>query len=71
MVKNVNGLPISIKDVAKVQFGSAVRYGALTQDGQGEVVGGLVMMLKGANSNDVIVRVKERMADIQKSFRKV
>ena len=68
VVKNVNGLPISIKDVAKVQFGSAVRYGTLTQDGQGEVVGGLVMMLKGANSNDVIVRVKERMADIQKSL---
>jgi len=68
VVKNVNGLPISIKDVAKVQFGSAVRYGTLTQDGEGEVVGGLVMMLKGANSNDVIVRVKERMADIQKSL---
>ena len=71
VVKNVNGLPISIKDVAKVQFGSAVRYGTLTQDGEGEVVGGLVMMLKGANSNDVIVRVKERMAEIQKSFQKV
>jgi len=68
VVKNVNGLPISIKDVAKVQFGSAVRYGTLTQDGEGEVVGGLVMMLKGANSNDVIVRVKERMTEIQKSL---
>ena len=68
VVKNVNGLPISIKDVAKVQFGSAVRYGTLTQNGEGEVVGGLVMMLKGANSNDVIVRVKERMAEIQKSL---
>ena len=41
---------------------------ALTQDGEGEVVGGLVMMLKGANSNDVIERVKERMAAIQKSL---
>lgn len=68
VVKNINGLPITIKDVAKVQFGSAVRYGTLTQDGEGEVVGGLVMMLKGANSNDVIVRVKERMAAIQKSL---
>ena len=68
VIKNVNGLPVSIKDVAKVQFGSAVRYGALTQDGEGEVVGGLVMMLKGANSNDVIERVKERMTDIQKSL---
>jgi len=68
LVKNVNGLPITVKDVAKVQFGSAVRYGTLTQDGEGEVVGGLVMMLKGANSNDVIERVKERMAAIQKSL---
>ena len=68
VIKNVNGLPISIRDVAQVRFGSAVRYGTLTQDGEGEVVGGLVMMLKGANSNDVIVRVKERMKDIQKSL---
>lgn len=68
VVKNINGLPILVKDVAEVKFGTAIRYGALTQDGEGEVVGGLVMMLKGANSNDVIERVKERMAEIQKSL---
>lgn len=68
VVKNQSGLPITIKDVATVKFGKAIRYGALTQDGEGEVVGGLVMMLKGANSNDVIERVKERMAEIQKSL---
>ena len=68
VVKNINGLPISIKDVATVQYGAAVRYGALTQDGEGEVVGGLVMMLKGANSNDVIERVKERISLIQESL---
>ncbi len=68
VIKNVNGIPILIKDVATVKFGTAVRYGALTQDGEGEVVGGMVMMLKGANSNDVIERVKERMAEIQKSL---
>jgi cobalt-zinc-cadmium resistance protein CzcA len=68
VVKNVNGIPILIKDVAKVKFGKAVRYGAVTQNGEGEVVGGMVMMLKGANSNDVIARVKERMAEIQKSL---
>jgi len=66
-VKNQNGIPILIKDIAKVQYGKAVRYGALTQDGE-EVVGGLIMMLKGANSNDVIVRVKDRMDEIQKSL---
>lgn len=68
VVKTTNGLPIQIKDVAKVQYGSAIRYGALTQDGVGEVVGGLVMMLKGANSNDVISNVKERMKLIQQSL---
>ena len=68
VIKNENGVPITVNDVADVRFGSAVRYGALTQDGEGEVVGGLVMMLKGANSNEVIVRVKDRMAEIQKSL---
>ncbi|MAD98858.1 MAG: CusA/CzcA family heavy metal efflux RND transporter [Flavobacteriaceae bacterium] len=68
VIKNDNGVPITVNDVADVRFGSAVRYGALTQDGEGEVVGGLVMMLKGANSNEVIVRVKDRMAEIQKSL---
>ena len=68
VIKNVEGLPITIKDVAKVQFGRAVRYGALTKDGKGEAVGGMILMLKGANSNDVIEAVKSRMADIQKSL---
>ena len=68
LVKNTNNIPITIGDIATVQFGSAIRYGALTQDGEGEVVGGLVMMLKGANSNEVIDNVKERMAQIEKSL---
>ncbi|MCL4155320.1 UNVERIFIED_CONTAM: hypothetical protein GTU68_046879, partial [Idotea baltica] len=67
-IKNTNNIPITIGDIATVQFGSAIRYGALTQDGEGEVVGGLVMMLKGANSNDVIENVKDRMAQIEKSL---
>ncbi|MDA9343579.1 CusA/CzcA family heavy metal efflux RND transporter [Algibacter sp.] len=67
-VKNINNIPVTIADIATVQFGSAIRYGALTQDGEGEVVGGLVMMLKGANSNDVIENVKERMAQIEESL---
>lgn len=67
-VKNTNNIPITIGDIAKVQFGAAIRYGALTQDGEGEVVGGLVMMLKGANSNVVIENVKQRMAQIEKSL---
>ena len=68
LVKNINNQPVFIRDVASVRYGSFVRYGAFTKDGKGEAVGGIVMMLKGENSNDVIKRVKERMALIQKSL---
>ena len=68
VVKNSEGIPISIKDVARVKIGSAVRYGALTKNGEGEAVGGMIMMLKGANSNEVISHVKERINEIQKSL---
>jgi cobalt-zinc-cadmium resistance protein CzcA len=63
-----NGLPVLIRDIAKVQFGSAVRYGAMTRNDEGEVVGGLVLMLKGANSSKVIGNVKERIEQIRKSL---
>lgn len=68
VVKTVDGIPIRIKDVAEVQFGSAVRYGAFTKDGKGEAVGGIIMMLKDANSNEVIDNVKERIVQIQESL---
>lgn len=68
VVKTVNGIPITIKDVATVQFGKSIRYGAFTKDGGGEAVGGMVLMLKGANSNEVISAVKERIEEIQKSL---
>ncbi|MCS6794694.1 MAG: CusA/CzcA family heavy metal efflux RND transporter [Raineya sp.] len=63
-----NGMPVLVRDVGKVRLGSAIRYGAMTQDGKGEVVGGIVMMLKGANSAQVIERVKQRIAEIQKTL---
>jgi len=65
---NPNGIPILIKDVAMVQFGSAVRYGAMTYNGEVDAVGGVVMMLKGSNSAEVVGRVKAKMATIQKSL---
>lgn len=65
---NPNGIPILIKDVADVRLGSAVRYGALTYNGEVDAVGGVVMMLKGSNSAEVVNRVKEKMATIQKSL---
>ena len=67
-VANIEGQPVFIRDVAKVKFGSFVRYGAFTKNGKGEAVGGIVMMLKGENSNDVIKLVKERMTLIEKSL---
>ncbi|MCW3116927.1 MAG: cation efflux protein, partial [Chitinophagaceae bacterium] len=66
--KSSNGMPILIRDVANVNLGHANRYGALTYNTQGEVVGGLVLMLKGANSSEVIGNVKERIQQIKKSL---
>ncbi|QJW91654.1 CusA/CzcA family heavy metal efflux RND transporter [Spirosoma taeanense] len=63
-----NGLPIRIGNVAKVQFGHAVRFGALTRNGEGEAVGGIVLMLKGADSETTIKGVKERIKRIQTSL---
>jgi len=63
-----NGIPVAIKNVAKVQLGSPPRYGAMTYNGEKEVVGGVVLMLKGANSADVVGRVKERMKTVQQSL---
>lgn len=68
VISHENGMPIIVGDVAKVQYGTAVRYGAFTKDGLGEAVGGMILMLKGANSNEVISSVKERMKEIQKSL---
>lgn len=66
--KQPNGIPVIIRDVAKVQLGSPPRYGAMTYNGEKEVVGGIVLMLKGANSAEVVARVKDRMPTIQKSL---
>lgn len=68
VIKNQNGIPILVRDVANVEYGSAIRYGATTKDGNGEVVCGMVMMLKGENSADVVTLVKERMKQIIKTI---
>ena len=60
--------PIYIRDVAKVSFGAQIRYGALTIDDRGEAVGGIVLMLKGANSSEVIDLVKERVSKIEQNL---
>lgn len=64
MIENRNGTPIFIRDVATVGFGKATRFGAITGNGEGEKVLGQVMMLKGADSKEVINAVKERVNEI-------
>ena len=66
VVKNTNGLPVYVKNVAQVRYGNANRFGAITGNGEGEKVLGQVMMLKGGNSKQVITDVKNRVAEIQK-----
>lgn len=68
VVKEKNGIPVLIRDIAEVRFGSAIRYGATTKDGKGEVVSGMVMMLKGQNSAEVIKLVKEKIEIIKETL---
>ncbi|WP_025142678.1 CusA/CzcA family heavy metal efflux RND transporter [Pedobacter jeongneungensis] len=65
---NANSIPVLIRNVAEVRIGAATRYGAMTRNDQGEVVGAVVMMLKGANSSKVIANVKARMEQISKNL---
>ncbi len=68
VIKRQAGIPVLVRDVANVQFGSPPRYGAMTYNGEKEVVGGIVLMMKGANSASVVKLVKERMITVQKSL---
>ncbi len=67
VINNTENIPILIKDIAKVQYGKAPRYGAMVRNGE-EVVGGKVMMFKGANSAEVTAMVKEKVIQIQASL---
>jgi len=68
IVRTVDGVPIIIKNIGKVYHGSALRQGAASRNGQGEVVLGMVMMLKGENSKAVIERVTEKLKEISKTL---
>jgi cobalt-zinc-cadmium resistance protein CzcA len=65
---NPDGIPVLMRDVAKIDYGFAKRYGAMTRNDEGEVVGAVVLMLKGANSSSVIENVKDRIAQIEKTL---
>ena len=69
-IKNNFDIPVLLRNVAQIKFGDAKRYGAMTMDGKGEVVGGITLMLKGANSYETINNVKERMQEVQKTLPK-
>ncbi len=62
------GTPVLIRDIATVQLGHATQYGALTRNTEGQVVGAIVLMLKGANSSEVVTNVKNKIVQIQKSL---
>jgi cobalt-zinc-cadmium resistance protein CzcA len=68
VITATNGTPVRIGDVGTVRLGALPREGAVTQDGRGEVVSGMVLKLKGADSRRVIERVKARMAEIESSL---
>ncbi len=67
-IKREGGIPLYIKDVAKVHYGYANRFGAITANGKGETILGQIMMLKDANSREVIKAVKERVNEIQENL---
>ena len=68
VIKSSAGAPVLVKDVATVEVGPAVRQGAVTKDGRGEVVSGMVIMTKGENSKAVIERVQDRVSRIEKTL---
>lgn len=60
-----NGIPILIKDVAKVQIGGDIRRGSLEKNGEGQVAGGIIVMRNGSNAKEVIDRVKQKIEEIK------
>jgi len=65
MLKSVDGTPVYVRDVAEVAYGSEIRQGAVTMNGEGEVVMGVVLQLRGANTKNVIERVRTKIDAIQ------
>lgn len=68
VLKSVDGTPVYVRDIARVEYGAEIRQGAVTMDGQGEVVMGIVLQLMGANTKEVIDGVRDKIASIQVSL---
>lgn len=67
VLKEVDGIPVYIRDVARVEIGHAVRVGAVIQNGTTEAVGGIVMMIRGGNAKEVVSRIQARVKEINDS----
>lgn len=67
-VKTNNSVPVRVKDVATVQMGGELRLGIVDENGEGEKVGGIVIMRYGENAKDVIDRVKVKLKDVEKGL---
>jgi cobalt-zinc-cadmium resistance protein CzcA len=70
VVDNKNGIPITVADIAEVKVGAVTRYGAVSKNGQGEAVTGLVLSLRGANARQTITGIEDKLAEISKGFPK-
>ncbi|HZL11578.1 MAG TPA: CusA/CzcA family heavy metal efflux RND transporter [Prolixibacteraceae bacterium] len=68
IVRNINNKPVFIKDIADVVIGTQTRQGGVTQDGKGEIVSGIVMMLRGGNGREVISQIEKKITEINKSL---
>ncbi len=68
VIENYQGLPITVGDVADVAIGALTRYGAVSKNGEGEAVTGLVLSLRGANARHTIDGIEQKLAEISKAF---
>lgn len=67
-LSNKNGIPVRVRDIATVQMGGNIRLGIFDTNGEGEAVGGIVVMRYGENADNVITAVKKKMEDVQKGL---
>ncbi|HEY8035126.1 MAG TPA: CusA/CzcA family heavy metal efflux RND transporter [Methylobacter sp.] len=70
VVDNKNGIPITVGDVAQIKIGALTRYGAVSKNGEGEAVTGLVLSLRGANARQTIIGIEKKLAEISPGFPK-
>ncbi|WP_024298704.1 efflux RND transporter permease subunit [Methylomicrobium lacus] len=68
VIDNLNGIPVTVGDVAEVRIGSMTRYGAVSKNGKGESVSGLVLSLRGANARQTIAGLEDKLAEIRPGF---